>query len=101
MKILESLKKLGKWINLDCNNSNIKFLYEEELKVLKNFTEKELIDIIHRGELDFYEKFLGKCGKHYYSFMKSQVRMEIVHKKLNTGLTTIVAVNKFKNLIKK
>ena len=81
MKIIESLEKLRKWINLDCSNSNIKFLYGQELKHLRNFPKEELIKMVSSEELDFYEKFLGTCGKKYYDLMKNEARIEISHKK--------------------
>ena len=56
MKIIKLLEELGKWINLECSNNNIKLLYSMELKCLKNFPENEIVKMFNNGEFDFYEK---------------------------------------------
>jgi len=92
--IFERFNRLKTWVELDCRDEIQKELFKKEYNDMINLSESELVNQIHR--IDFIKEHLFTCGQTYYYLFMNDIRKY----KLNTTLTVLQAVSKFKKLIK-
>ena len=81
---------LRKWVEFDVKDEEVK---EHFLKVLDEDEKKNIFDL---QKYLLVEEYLGTCGKTYLQCLKTEKLLN----KMRTSIYTVIAVNKFKKLIK-
>jgi hypothetical protein len=81
---------LRKWVEFDIRDSEVK---EHFLNVLDEDEKKNIFDL---KKYLLMEEYLGTCGKTYLQCLKTDRLLN----KMRGSIYAVVAVNKFKKLIK-
>lgn len=81
---------LRKWVEYDIRDGEIK---EYFLNVLDEDEKKNVFDL---EKYMLMEEYLGKCGKTYLQCLKTEKLLN----KMRSSVYAVIAVNKFKKLIK-